>query len=76
MRAVAVAPIPSGACAESRASENANRLGAMQGAEKNTDELLEALNGALHRLQQISIDEVVSRLEALGLPVRNYRNRA
>jgi len=37
----------------------------MQGAEKNTDELLGALNGALHRLQQISIDEVVLGLEAL-----------
>jgi F-type H+-transporting ATPase subunit gamma len=31
------------------ASENANRLAAMQRADKNIDELLETLNGTFHR---------------------------
>jgi len=57
------------ACAESLASENASRLAAMQRAEKNIDDLLEALNGAFHRLRQSGIDEelfdVVSGFEAL-----------
>jgi len=58
------------ACAESLASENASRLAAMQRAEKNIDELLEALNGKFHRLRQSAIDEelfdVISGFEALA----------
>ncbi|MBN1866220.1 F0F1 ATP synthase subunit gamma [Candidatus Sumerlaeota bacterium] len=58
------------ACAESLASENASRLAAMQRADKNIDELLEALNATFHRLRQSGIDEelfdVVSGFEALG----------
>ena len=58
------------ACAESLASENASRLAAMQRADRNIDELLEELNGALHRVRQSSIDEelfdVISGFEALG----------
>jgi F-type H+-transporting ATPase subunit gamma len=58
------------ACAESLASENANRLAAMQRADKNIDELLEDLNGKFHRLRQSGIDEelfdVVSGFEALS----------
>ncbi len=60
------------ACAESLASENASRLAAMQRAEKNIDELLEALNRTFHHLRQSSIDEelfdVVSGFEALTGP--------
>ena len=58
------------ACAESLASENASRLGAMQRADKNIDELLEDLNGSFHRLRQSGIDEelfdVLSGFEALS----------
>jgi F-type H+-transporting ATPase subunit gamma len=58
------------ACAESLASENANRLAAMQRAEKNINELLENLNRTFHRLRQSGIDEelfdVVSGFEALS----------
>ena len=57
------------ACAESLASENASRLAAMQRADKNIDELLEALNRTFHRLRQSGIDEelfdVISGFEAL-----------
>jgi F-type H+-transporting ATPase subunit gamma len=57
------------ACAESLASENASRLAAMQRADKNIDEMLEALNGSYHRLRQSGIDEelfdVISGFEAL-----------
>jgi len=57
------------ACAESLASENASRLDAMQRAEKNIGDLLEALDKKYHRLRQSSIDEelfdVVSGFEAL-----------
>ncbi len=60
------------ACAESLASENASRLAAMQRAEKNIDELLEALNRTFHRLRQSGIDEelfdVVAGFEALTGP--------
>lgn len=45
------------ASAESLASENAARLIAMQRAEKNINELLEALNQDFHQLRQTSIDE-------------------
>ncbi len=58
------------ACAESLASENASRLAAMQRADKNTDKLLEKLNGTFHRLRQSGIDEelfdVISGFEALS----------
>jgi len=58
------------ACAESLASENASRLAAMQRAEKNIDELLEALSQTFHRLRQSGIDEelfdVMSGFEALN----------
>lgn len=59
------------ACAESLASENASRLAAMQRAEKNIGELLEALNGTFHRLRQSGIDEelfdVIAGFEALSV---------
>ena len=45
------------ACAESLASENANRLSAMQRAEKNIDELLEELTMSHNEQRQASIDE-------------------
>ena len=45
------------ACAESLASENANRLAAIQRADKNIDELLEDLDVKFHRLCQSGIDE-------------------
>ena len=45
------------ACAESLASENASRLAAMERADKNIDELLEALHGSFNRLRQSGIDE-------------------
>lgn len=59
------------ACAESLASENASRLAAMQRAEKNIDDLLEALSHTFHRLRQSGIDEelfdVISGFEALSV---------
>jgi F-type H+-transporting ATPase subunit gamma len=66
------------ACAESLASENASRLGAMQRADKNIDELLETLHGNFHRLRQSGIDEelfdVISGFEALaGKPSESKR---
>ena len=45
------------ACAESLASENTCRLAAMQRAEKNIGERLEALSGDFHRLRQSAMDE-------------------
>ena len=58
------------ACAESLASENSSRLAAMQRADRNIDELLEALNRNYHRLRQSSIDEelfdVISGFEAMS----------
>lgn len=58
------------ACAESLASENTSRLAAMQRADRNIDELLEELNGTLHRVRQDSIDEelfdVIAGFEALS----------
>ena len=44
-------------CAESLASENASRLLAMQRAEKNINELLDAMHHNFHRLRQSKIDE-------------------
>jgi len=58
------------ACAESLASENASRLAAMQRADKNIDELLDAFNGRFHRLRQSAIDQelfdVIAGVEALA----------
>ncbi len=58
------------ACAESLASENASRLAAMQRADKNIDELLNALHGRFHRLRQSGIDEelfdVIAGYEAMS----------
>jgi F-type H+-transporting ATPase subunit gamma len=57
------------ACAESLASENANRLSAMQRAEKNIDELLEELTMSHNEQRQATIDEelfdVISGFKAL-----------
>ena len=58
------------ACAESLASENANRLAAMQRAEKNIGDLLEQLTRTFHRTRQNRIDDelfdLVSGFEALS----------
>lgn len=58
------------ACAESLAAENASRLAAMQRADKNINDLLDALNAEFNQLRQTSIDEelfdVISGFEALG----------
>ena len=58
------------ACAESLAAENANRLAAMQRAEKNIDDLVGDLNQTFRRLRQTSIDEelfdVLSGYESLA----------
>jgi F-type H+-transporting ATPase subunit gamma len=60
------------ACVESLASENASRLAAMQRADKNIGELLDALNAKYHRIRQGGIDEelfdVISGFEALKKP--------
>lgn len=66
------------ACAESLASENAARLAAMQRAEKNIGELLQALQSAQRRARQERIDEELFDLLAgyQGLqpaPARNGR---
>jgi len=57
------------ACAESLASENASRLAAMERADKNINDLLEALHVTSHQLRQSGIDEelfdVISGFEAL-----------
>ncbi|MEO8387480.1 F0F1 ATP synthase subunit gamma [Polaromonas sp.] len=45
------------ACAESRASEHASRLAAMERADRNIKDLLEHLQSSFHRLRQGSIDE-------------------
>ncbi len=58
------------ACAESLASENASRLAAMERADRNILDLLEALRGDVRRRRQSSIDEelfdVIAGYEALG----------
>jgi len=57
------------ACAESLSSENASRLGSMQRAEKNIDEMLEDLKLGYNRLRQDTIDaelfDVISGFEAM-----------
>ncbi len=56
-------------CAESLASEHASRLAAMQRAEKNIDEIMEALRQSFHLQRQNTIDEelfdVIAGFEAL-----------
>jgi F-type H+-transporting ATPase subunit gamma len=58
------------ACAESLASENMCRLGAMQRAQRNIDELLEQLRMVFHQTRQTAIDEelfdVIAGFEALS----------
>jgi len=58
------------ACAESLASENAARLAAMQRADKNISEMLEALRLTFNRERQRAIDEelfdVISGFESLA----------
>ncbi len=60
------------ASAQSLASENASRLAAMTRADKSIADLLESLQGTLHRLRQSAIDEelfdVVAGFEALTTP--------
>ncbi|MDO9617331.1 MAG: F0F1 ATP synthase subunit gamma [Pseudomonas sp.] len=57
------------ASAESLASENASRLAAMQRADRNIGELLQALQASFHQLRQASIDEelfdVIAGFDAL-----------
>ena len=61
------------ACAESRASENASRIAAMQSAEKNIDQRLTELQGEFNASRQMAITEelldVVAGFEALSTPV-------
>jgi F-type H+-transporting ATPase subunit gamma len=59
---------------ESLASENAARLAAMQGAQKNIEELMDDLESQYNQLRQMSITEelldIVSGFEALGQDTR------
>ncbi|OPY17999.1 MAG: ATP synthase gamma chain, sodium ion specific [Syntrophus sp. PtaB.Bin075] len=65
------------AVAESSASENAGRLGAMQSAEKNIGDRLEELNTLFHRERQTTITEelldILSGFEALREKEPNSR---
>ena len=45
------------ACAESLASENASRLAAMRGAERNIGERITELTGQFHQVRQMAITE-------------------
>lgn len=58
------------ACAESMASENASRLAAMRGAEKNIGDRIDELTGRFHQLRQMTITEelldIASGFEALA----------
>jgi F-type H+-transporting ATPase subunit gamma len=58
------------ACAESMASENASRLAAMRGAEKNIGDRIDDLTGHFHQLRQMTITEelldIASGFEALA----------
>ena len=58
------------ACAESLASENANRLAAMQRAETNINDTIQDLTRQFHRARQTTIDQelfdVLSGFEALS----------
>jgi F-type H+-transporting ATPase subunit gamma len=63
------------ACAESLASENASRLAAMQGAEKNIDDRLAELQTLFRQQRQTAITEelldIVAGFEALTQPEGN-----
>ena len=56
--------------AESQASENASRLAAMQGAEKNIDDVLAELRLQFHQERQMAITDelldIVAGFEALA----------
>ena len=58
-------------CAESMASENASRLAAMRGAERNIGDRIAELTANYHELRQMSITEelldIASGFEALGV---------
>jgi F-type H+-transporting ATPase subunit gamma len=58
------------ACAESLASENASRLAAMRGAERNIGDQLTELTHQFHQKRQMAITEelldIASGFEALG----------
>lgn len=58
------------ACAESMASENASRLAAMRGAEKNIGDRIVELTSRFHQLRQMTITEeildIASGFEALS----------
>lgn len=58
------------ACAESLASENASRLAAMRGAERNIGDRITELTGQFHQTRQMAITEelldIASGFEALG----------
>lgn len=60
------------ACAQSQASEHGSRLAAMQSAEKNLDERLEAINAQFRRTRQNAITsellDVVAGFEVLTAP--------
>lgn len=60
------------ACAESLASENASRLAAMQGAERNIGNRIEGLTKQFHQTRQMSITEelldIASGFEAIENP--------
>jgi F-type H+-transporting ATPase subunit gamma len=60
------------ACADSMAGENASRLAAMERADRNIDDRLQALRRSFHRLRQGRIDgelsDVVAGFRALGDP--------
>jgi F-type H+-transporting ATPase subunit gamma len=64
------------ASAESLASENASRLGAMQRADKNIGVLLTELGARLHRLRQSGIDEelfdVIAGFDAMTPETRRH----
>ena len=58
------------ACAESLASENASRLAAMRGAERNIGERIDELTSQFHQTRQMAITEelldIASGFEALS----------
>lgn len=58
------------ACAESMASENASRLAAMRGAERNIGDRIAELTNQFHQTRQMAITEelldIVAGFEALG----------
>lgn len=59
------------ACAESLASENASRLAAMRGAERNIGERISELTSLFHQTRQMAITEelldIAAGFEALGV---------